>query len=98
MLFGGFTMQSIIEKIFSDLLERENDNFQRQVPTDKEYAAYNAIYNLLNNAQRKAFDEFEEQYSMRHCEGAKELYFYGFRMGAKLAFEIMGADFTLHFP
>ena len=90
-------MQSIIETLFIELME-DGTRFQRQIATDSEYAAYKAIRDALNDNQKKAFDKFEELYSNRHCEGIKEIYFYGFRMGARLAFEIMDADFTLSFP
>ncbi len=91
-------MQSIIKTIFYHTLENSEEKFQRQHATDKEYAAYEAIRNKLSDEQKTLFDNFEELYSERFCESEQEMYFFGFRMGAQMAFEIMNADFKLKLP
>lgn len=90
-------MQSIIEQIFLQTLESGEEKFQRQQITDKEFSAYEAIREHLSDEDKKLFDNFEEASSARYCESEQEMYFFGFRMGARMAFEIMNADFSLKF-
>ena len=90
-------MKSIIEHLLNYTLECEGP-FQRLSPSDEEYAAEVKLESSLNDAQKQLFDAFLALSSDRQCDGEKEAYFLGFQTGAKLAFEIMGVDFSISFP
>ena len=90
-------MKSIIEHLLNYTLECEGP-FQKLAPTDEEYAAELALEKALNEEQKELFYKFLSLSSDRHCDGEKEAYFLGFQTGAKIALEIMGADFTVKFP
>lgn len=86
-------MHSIMERIYVYMLENNGEYFKKQHISDEESKVYNAIRDSLTEKQKEAFDKFEELYAERNCESEEETFFVGFRMGARLAFEIMGLDF-----
>lgn len=90
-------MKSIIEHLLNYTLECEGP-FQFLSPTDEESAAEEALEKTLSDKQKQLFNAFLKLSFHRSCDGEKEIYFLGFQTGAKLAFEIMGADFSLSFP
>jgi hypothetical protein len=85
-------MKPIIEIIYDYILENNEGYFKNCLITDEESNAYDEIRNSLTEKQKEAFDKFEELYAERHCESEQETYFAGFRMGARMAFEIMDMD------
>ena len=85
-------MKPIIEMIYDYILENNDGYFKNYLISDEEGKAYEEIRNSLTKEQKEAFDKFEELYAERHCESEQETYFAGFRMGARMAFEIMGVD------
>ena len=85
-------MRPLIELIYDYILETDEGYLKKFPISDEEGKAYDEIRNSLTEKQKEAFDKFEELYAERHCESEQETYFAGFRMGARMAFEIMGVD------
>ena len=86
-------MRSIIETIYDYILDHNDGYYKRYPISNAEGDAYDEIRNSLTEKQKEVFDKFEELYADRHCESEQEMYFAGFRMGARMAFEIMDVEF-----
>lgn len=87
-------MRSIIETIYDYILENNDGFFEQHLISNEEGKAYDEIRDSLTQKQKEVFDKFEELYADRCCETEQEMYFAGFRMGAKIILEIMGADLS----
>ncbi len=87
-------MKSLIESTYYDLLESGELEFKYQSVSKEEKIAYENLYATFSERQKKAFCDFEEKCCAGKCNAEREMYFQGFRMGAIMAFEILGIDFT----
>ena len=83
-------MKSIIEQIYYGNISE----FDRKtvVKGDAELQAYEAIYSRLNAEEKALFDKFEEILSMNYGEELRATFERGFKMGARIAIEIVEFD------
>lgn len=83
-------MKSIIEQIYYGNI-REFDR-KRVSNSDTELQAYEAIYNRLDAEEKALFNQFEELLTKGFGEELKATFERGFKMGARIAIEIVEFD------
>ena len=87
-------MKSLIEEMYYRYMDGKNVSFKNLRSSEKERAAHDEIYSLLNEKQQELFNEYIDAFGLRHCDLQEEIYALGFRMGAQMILEMFGVDFT----
>lgn len=85
-------MTSIIDLIYVYVSNREDDFFEKHPTSEKEHTAYTKIRQALTRKQQEELDEYQGLFARRHFDHEKDVYFQGFKMGAKLILEIIDGD------
>ena len=84
-------MKSIIDTIFYNYMETITPNYKHRKYTDEEMAR-EQLTKTLDKKQKELLLLYEDNIFNRHCADERDFYVLGFRMGAKLAFELMNSD------
>ena len=89
-------MNSIIDLIYLHVSNNEEDFFTNHHTSKEEYDAYTKIHQVLTRTQQEELDEYQELFSRRHAKHERDVYFQGFKMGAKLILELIDRDVQFH--
>ena len=54
--------------------------------------SHDELFATLSDKQKELFVKYQDIYSELSCESEKEIFIYSFRLGAKMAIEIIGLD------
>ena len=88
-------MQNILQELwYGNIGSNENRKISKREQKTMQRVAdsYDALETLLTDSQMKAFGEFEDVYSELRNIGEEETFMYAFKLGVRMAIEVMSLD------